>query len=281
MGQERFGANPSPDAGLVRTFRLAPGAAALAAGARDPSGVPCALIEAEQADPSRELARSRSTDTALVPVAGVGLVVRKRWRWTRLRERLKGVGRTTALAASPAEREFAALARTYATGAFHPEPLAFVVARRRGLVASCTLFLTPVPDAIDLATWLRDTHDAALRRRVLADLARRTRAMHDAHVLDGEHHLRNVLVDGARTWKVDCPKARELVRLAPPRAAHDLGCADVGLARFASRAERLRALRAYVGETAPRSTLRAWVERVRRARARVDARESRRLPATT
>ena len=121
------------------------------------------------------------------------------------------------------------------------------------------------------------------RRDVLADLAERVAAMHEAGVTDGDCHPRNVLVDAApcRTWKVDCGRQRAGGRPAiGRRAEYDLACLDVGLTRFASRSERLRALCAYLSARAMRGALREWATRTSAFTARIAPEESRRLPAS-
>ncbi len=239
------------------------------------------------ADPISEYTRSRTTDTSIVEVPGLGRAVRKRWRWPGAAERLKGIGRTTALALTPAEREFRALGRTYGDErlAFHPLPLAFLVARRGALARTAMLLLTEIPDTLDLAEFLLEEPAPQRRRQVLADLARRVGAMHADGVTDGDCHPRNVLVDAAtgRTWKVDCGRQRARPRPADRRRAeYDLASLDVGLARFASRSERVRALNTYVTVRADGSasrSWRSWSERVTALAARIAPHEAPRLPA--
>ena len=238
------------------------------------------------AAPIRWLTQSRTTDTAVVEVPGWGIVVRKRWRWPGLGERLKGVGRTTALAATPAEREWRALGRTYGAHGlrFHPGPLALRVEREGAFAARAMLLLEAVPAARDLAAYLADERDRASRASVLADLATRVRAMHGDGVADGDLHPRNLLVQGGdlRVWKVDCARQRRhRAPLTGRRADYDLACIDLGLARFASRGERLRALRVYVGGDGGTRDLRAQASRIAAMRRRIDPVEARRLPPAT
>lgn len=223
------------------------------------------------------LTRSRTTETAVVDVPSVGRVIRKRWWWPRSSDRVKGAFRTTVGAASPARREHAALTRLRALpgGAFAPEPLGVIEVRRAGVLTACTLLLEEIRGAVEFAAFLRDERDAAVRARVLGDLATRTRAMHAAGLLDREHHPRNVLVAGGRTWKVDCAKQRVRRGPVPPRAAiEDLATLDVALVRLASPAERESFLAAALG-VPMNPALRVQLES---RRARIDARESDRLP---
>jgi lipopolysaccharide kinase (Kdo/WaaP) family protein len=220
-------------------------------------------------------ARSRTTDTAAVVLAGAGAVVRKRWTWPRRRDRLKGALRTTWAAQSPARREHDALLRLRALpgGPFAPEPLGWLEERTGGVLWTCVLLTRAVDGATDLAAWLVATSSRAARTRVLDDLARRVRAMHDAGLADFEMHPRNVLVapDGS-TLKVDCAKQRRRVRAAGlADRARDLAALDVGLVRLASARERDAFFRAYGADA-------ALVAAVESARAIIDARESRRLP---
>jgi hypothetical protein len=79
---------------------------------------------------------------------------------------------------------------------------------------------------------------------------------------------------------VDC--ARQRVRQAPltgRHADHDLACVDVGLAVFASRSERLRALRTYLGDAASGEGLRHRAAAVEALHRRLAAEEERRLPS--
>ncbi len=224
------------------------------------------VAAAHDVEPETVLTRSRTTDTCVIVVAGLGRAVRKRWWWPGTAERIKGLGRTTALARTPAEREFVALGRTYGDDAlaFHPTPLAARVERRGGFAVRAMLLMTEIAGAVELALFLRDERDPRRRRDVLLDLAARTAAMHGAGVADGDFHARNLLVQpaSARVWKVDCPRQRACTApLGHRRADLDLACVDVALALFATRAERLRALRHYLGGAPRREQVR------RRARA--------------
>jgi len=226
----------------------------------------------------RVLASSRTTETAVVDVPGLGRVVRKRWWWPRAADRAKGAFRTTVAARSPARRELQALQRLRAlpSGPFAPQPLGMVEERRAGVLQACTLLLEEILGATDLATFLRDERDPARRAAVLADLAARVREMHAAGVVDRDFHPRNVLVAGARTWKVDSPKQR--AGRGPGRPADviaDLAALDVGLVRLASPAERAGFLSRARGFGPDGATL----ARLDAARARIDERESRRLPS--
>jgi RIO-like serine/threonine protein kinase len=220
-------------------------------------------------------ARSRTTETSAVFLPGVGAVVRKRWTWPRRRDRLKGALRTTWAAHSPARREHEALLRlrALAGGPFAPEPLGWLEERSGGVLRSCVLLTRAVDGATDLASWLVATASKSARNRVLGDLARRVRAMHDAGLADFEMHPRNVLVTpGGETLKIDCAKQRRRARAASRTdRARDLAALDVGLVRLASPDERDAFFRAYAADA-------ALVAATERARTRIDARESRRLP---
>jgi hypothetical protein len=235
-----------------------------------PRGADAWRVVAEAA-PLVEFARSRTTQTAVVDMDGIGRVVRKRWTWPRRRDRLKGALRTTWAARSPARREFEALGRLHALS-FAPTPLGFVERRERGVLRECVLLLEEIADATDLATRLakRGRGDAA---QLLALLARRVRAMHDAGLVDFEMHPRNVLVapDGD-VLKVDCAKQHRGSRPASAAdRARDLAALDVGLVRLATSDERTVFFDAYGADR----RLRDLVDRARR---RIDGRESARLP---
>ena len=238
-------------------------------------------------------ARSRTTETALVQLpdskAGPWLVVRKRWWWPRARDRVKGAFRTTIAARSPARREFDALTRLAALpgGPFAPLPLGAFEERSGGVLQSCGLLVTALPDTTDLSAWLaRKAGSATLVNTVLADLAVRVAAMHDAGLVDKEMHPRNVLVDpvAKRTWKIDVAKqraSRGVARPVSPSAAiDDLACLDVGLSRLATAEERSAFLSAYVEARRPRLTLDAaqLSRKVAARRAHHDPKEAPRLP---
>jgi RIO-like serine/threonine protein kinase len=221
------------------------------------------------------LAASRTTETAIVDVAALGRVVRKRWTWPRRRDRFKGALRTTWAARSPARREFEALVRLVALpgGPFAPEPLGFVERRERGVLRACILVEREAVGAIDLARRLLALRRGAARSRLLARLADRVREMHDVGLADLDFHPRNVLVlPTGDVLKVDCAKQRR--RRGPATRAdraRDLAALDVGLTRLVSAPERAAFFAAYGAEPA--------LERaVARERVRIDAREARRLP---
>jgi tRNA A-37 threonylcarbamoyl transferase component Bud32 len=233
-------------------------------------------------EPVAVLASSRTTDTSVVELPALGRVIRKRWRWPTAGDRLRGTFRTTFGAASPAVREFHALERLAGlpSGAFGPRPLAAFEERTAGVLASCTLLLEEVADALDLARFLASERSPLLRRAVLTDLARRLGGMHAAGLVDRDFHPRNVLVVAAagRTWKIDCPKqTRRSGALGPGAASVDLGALDVGLVRLSSARERARFFARYAAGR-DRAAKRDLCARARRVRERIDVRESRRLP---
>lgn len=228
-------------------------------------------------------ARSRTTETATVALPGSGHIVRKRWAWPRHGDRLKGALRTTWAARSPARREFEALSRLHvlACGRFAPDPLAYAEHRSGGVLRACILAVTEVPNSLDLARWLGGTAPSALRQSVLRRLAERTRSMHDAGLADFEMHPRNVLVVPAtgEVLKVDCAKQRVRRGAASRRdRVRDLAALDVGLVRLVDPSERDYFLRAYLGADETRAAAQALGAEIETARARIDDRESRRLP---
>ncbi len=236
-----------------------------------------------EALPVETWATSRTTDTSVIEVGALGRIVRKRWRFHELRDRLRGIGRTTAWADSPAAREFASLQagadvhEQDASGLRYPRPLAVLELRQGGLLMDCLLLLEEVAGARDLATWLRATDRRRARRDVLAQLGRRAAGMHALGIVDGDFHLRNLLVDPElRLWKVDCRRLRTRA-LSRRRRVYDLASADVGLRVLASRTERARALRAYA-DGLTRAERHALARLVERLRARLAPDEERRLP---
>lgn len=221
-------------------------------------------------------AASRTTRTSVVRLEGGGRVVRKRWTWPRRRDQLKGALRTTWVARSPARREHEALVRLrdLKGGAFAPESLGYLEHRERGVLRACILLTGEVRGATDLARFLLQTDPGAARTSVLSRLARRTRAMHDADIVDFEMHPRNVLVvrKSLDVLKVDCAKQRKRARkLTREERARDLGALDVGLVRYVTALERRDFLRAYGADP-------QLIAAIEEERERIDARESRRLP---
>lgn len=245
-------------------------------GALADEGADAAFRALADAAPVFVHAKSRTTDTSVIVLPGASRVVRKMWRWPRRGDRVKGVLRTTFAATSPARREFEALVRLAALpgGPFAPAPLAWAERRAHGVLQECLILTAEIADATDFAVWLRDTRGAARRTTVVRRLAERTREMHDAGLADCEMHPRNVIVgpDDA-VFKVDCAKQTRTRRGASQAArARDLAALDVGLARLASPAERAAFFAAY-------GASQALVAAAERERARIDARESKRLPA--
>lgn len=234
-------------------------------------------------EPRRILARSRTTETAAVDLPGYGPAIRKRWWWPRPRDLFRGAFRTTFAAPSPARREHDALLRlrSLRDGPFAPSPIGLLEERRAGVLLACMLLVEEIPGAVDLASWLHGARDPGARSAVLADLARRTRGMHDAGIVDREMHPRNVLVDAQarRTWKIDVPKQRQRsTRARRADVVDDLACLDVGIARLASRPERSAFLAAYLGPASNANELTALDADVTARRAVQDVREARRLP---
>lgn len=227
------------------------------------------------------LAESRTTRTTRVTLDDGRVFVRKQWRFPHARDRLRGVLRTTVLAPSPAVRELRALERLreLPDGPRAPRPHHAVEWRRLGVLERCELVLDLVPDSEPLDEFLRAVTDPHLRRAVLDDLATATAAMHQAGLVDGDHHPRNVLVqqDPPRVWFIDSRKQRVGTRPSRTACAGDLGALDVGLYRLATRTERLRALRRYLVACGDPDAVRDWVLTVRRARLALEPREARRL----
>jgi lipopolysaccharide kinase (Kdo/WaaP) family protein len=227
------------------------------------------------------LAKSRTTETAIVTLPDGRRAVRKCWTWPLRRDRAKGALRTTIAARSPARREFDALVRLRAlpAGPFAPEPLGWLETRRSAVLCGCMLLLQEVVGATDLARALAAAAPDT-RSGLLARLADRLREMHDCGLADREMHPRNVLVTSqGDVLKVDCAKQR--VRRTTASSAdrvRDLADLDVGVVRLCSAAERRAFLARYLGPQTPARALARLERQVASRRARIDARESRRLP---
>lgn len=234
----------------------------------------------------RVVTESRTTRLELMRLPDGSRCARKSWVFPSRRDRLRGAFRTTIAARSPAAREFDALVRLRALGEpdLAPEPWLASEERRAGVLHACTLTLRWLEDVAALDQFLLAPTEPAVLRRALGTVAVATARMHEAGLLDRDHHPRNVLVspDGGRVWFIDSPKQRAGTRVERRRAALDLAALDVGLSRLVSRSERLRAIRRYLdarGIAEDRAG--RWVDAVAALRIALEPRELRRLELPT
>jgi hypothetical protein len=186
---------------------------------------------------------------------------------------------------SPARRAADAAARLAAHGIGVPEVCAAVDVRRGGLVTKSFFLTHEVSGAITLDRYwagLAGESDVRARRAARGALAHTLGGLFARLHAGGVYHndLKdvNILAGGARLAPTLTLLDLERVRfghgpLGRRRRVKNLVQLDRTLGRRASRTDRLRLLAAYLG-TADRAVRRAWVERVRRARARKDLRKA-------
>lgn len=138
--------------------------------------------------------------------------IRKRFWYPTARDRWSGFMRTTFVARSRVAGEARALARMAELGLQPPLALAWGEARRGGFLVDSFLYLREL-DAEPLDDWLARARDRDERDAALAALGRFVVALHRAGLVDGDLHLRNVLIarDGALA-KIDSPFQREVAR---------------------------------------------------------------------
>ncbi|MCA9323089.1 MAG: hypothetical protein KDB53_20280, partial [Planctomycetes bacterium] len=104
----------------------------------------------------------------------------------------------------------------------------------------------------------------------------------------GDLHFRNILLRYDATQEaqftiIDCPKGRRpLLRPVFERArVHDLACLDKHASKWLTRTDRLRFLRAYLGQDRlPRERL-PWMRKIQRRAAELMRRRERKLLATS
>jgi tRNA A-37 threonylcarbamoyl transferase component Bud32 len=167
-------------------------------------------------------------------------------------------------------RGHALLARGIATA----RPAAAVDRRGGGRVRD-TLVMTEAVAGEPLSDWLRRGPPAAERRRVVRELARMIRRMHDAGFSHRDLKAPNILIApaGGQPVLVDLDGLREGAAVSAGRRARDLMRLSVSLDEWgvARQADRLRFLRTYLGR---RGCMGAITVRRRR---RGDRRPARRL----
>jgi Lipopolysaccharide kinase (Kdo/WaaP) family len=189
-----------------------------------------------------------------VPVEGTaGRFHVKRYRYDGWGESKGLLGRGTLWGRAPETNEFRALQWLREHGIPAVRPVA-AASETRGLRLVAHALLTEhVPGAVDLATRLATPgdplrEDRAVRRRFAEILGRHVHRMHAEGFVHRDCFARNVLVrvdEGEpRLWFLDCRRG------GPPSWRHgawdDLASIDADLRGRLPRADRLRALRAYL-----------------------------------
>jgi tRNA A-37 threonylcarbamoyl transferase component Bud32 len=188
------------------------------------------------------------------PIEGtVGRFHVKRYRYAGWGESKGLLGRGTLWGRAPEVAEFKALQWLREHGIPAVRPVAAASRSRRGRLVAHALVTEHVPGAVDLATRLRTPGDPvlvdrAVRARLALLLGRTIHRMHSEGFVHRDAFARNVLVrveDGEpRIWLLDCRRG------GPPSWRHgpfvDLAALDSGLRGSLPRADRLRALCAYL-----------------------------------
>lgn len=193
------------------------------------------------------------------PAGDGGLFYIKLYTLGRLWKRLRSIFRR-----DPARREFDNLAWLRARGFPAVEPVAWGCRRTARVVRSCFVVTRGEPAAETLEDLAPVSAD---RRRWIVPLARLVRGLHDAGFYAHDLHFRNVLVkpEGAGLVLLDLPNGRLIPSAGARReraVVYDLATLERDAARFFSRADHLRFLRAYTGsDSADRDLIRAVVAR--------------------
>jgi hypothetical protein len=192
-------------------------AVSASAGAPLPSARRCepALFRALAETAATRFKFHRTGDVARVTAdlaPGGVAAIRKRFWYPTARDRWSGFLRTTFAARSRVAGEARALARMAELGLQPPLVLAWGEARRAGFLVDSFLYLREL-DARPLDRWLADAHARDERDAALAALGRFVATLHRAGLVDGDLHLRNVLIAGDGTLaKIDSPFQRAVAR---------------------------------------------------------------------
>ncbi|MFO0972234.1 MAG: lipopolysaccharide kinase InaA family protein [Phycisphaerae bacterium] len=228
----------------------------------------------------RLVAWSRSSDTVFQLLAPSNLAVYvKRYHYPTLGKRMRVALRGGLLRDSRARAEYRILSAMRRWGIQAVRPVAWGERRLYGMVRSCFLVTEAVPEALSLATFIQrfsrdglglaDDVAMAARRRILTQLARQVRFMHDSGFVHRDLFWRNVLIRPLPNldfefYFLDASVGRR-IRVKQWRRDHvarDLAALGVLAPRFCSRADELRFIRAYFGAERIGEEEREWMERV-------------------
>ncbi len=189
-----------------------------------------------------------------------GEISLKIYSYKRVRQVMKGFFRNTFFGSSRAKQEWTNLIRLRSMGIPTPEPVAVLEMRQFRALRVCALATAWVKNAVTLDRLLLTASSTQVRRIALG-LARLVARMHRCGYVDGDLHLRNLLVEvdasgegdsAGKILKIDSP-AGTMSRSIRGRV-HDLACLEVGGRRFLRRSERYRFWKAYcaaLGEPMP------------------------------
>jgi Lipopolysaccharide kinase (Kdo/WaaP) family len=190
------------------------------------------------------------------------------------------------IAGSPALRALKGAALLDAAGIPHPSPLAAAETVGRGAVHASYLVSEALLDGDTLSRFALGPgqikgRDARRRRRILDNVARQVRRIHDARLYTRDLQETNVMVaddegQGFRVWFLDLEDFRRLRRVGWPLRARNLIHLDRSIGRFLCRAARLAFLYAYLGGKPGRADARRIVRELLDLRARMERRHARR-----
>ncbi|MBV8139800.1 MAG: hypothetical protein JO121_29825 [Deltaproteobacteria bacterium] len=187
---------------------------------------------------------------------------------------------------SPAQRALKGAALLDAAGIPHPSPLAAAETVGRGAVHASYLVSEALLDGDTLSRFALGPgqikgRDARRRRRILDNVARQVRRIHDARLYTRDLQETNVMVaddegQGFRVWFLDLEDFRRLRRVGWPRRARNLIHLDRSIGRFLCRAARLAFLYAYLGGKPERAEARKIVHQLLVLREQMERRHWRR-----
>jgi hypothetical protein len=248
-------------------------------------GVTLETVVPPDGDPDRLLTRIDCRIVKLQPKVAVGRIATsagvlyvKRYNVFAWRVALASLWRR-----SPAERAWAGAGVLAAGGFSVPEVVAAVEFRRAGVLRR-SFFLTREVAGAETADvrWRGILAEPDPRRRRVARrafaraLGELFRRMHAARVYHSDLKDVNILVrgspDGPACVLLDLERVRDVAAVGRRRRVKNLVQLARTLGRKASAADRLRFLRAYLGEAADRPARRAWATTILRAAARKDRR---------
>jgi len=194
------------------------------------------------------------------------------------------------IAGSPAARALKGAALLDAAGIPHPSPLAAAETVGAGAVHASYLVSEALLDGDTLSRFALGPgqikgRDAHRRRRILDDVARQVRRIHDARLYTRDLQETNVMVaddegQGFRVWFLDLEDFRRLRRVGWPRRASNLIHLDRSIGRFLCRAARLAFLYAYLGGKPERAEARKMVHQLLVLREQMERRHSPRAART-
>jgi tRNA A-37 threonylcarbamoyl transferase component Bud32 len=243
----------------------------------------------------RLVAWSRSTDTiyTALPRSKSAIYV-KRFHFPRWGVRLRSALRGTLLGGIRAKNEYRVLTLMRRLGIQAVRPIAYGVRRRYGFVSRSFLITEAVPESMALSTFIQryggtpgvgqSATVIKLRRRILVQLARQIRHMHDAGFVHRDLFWRNVLIrplpnQQFEFYFLDVSVGRRIrVRQWRQEAiVRDLAAMGVMAPAFCSRADQLRFIRAYLQINRIDDEARRWMELVQQRAAGMRALEHRRM----